>query len=155
MPKYKDPTHTHTRKHTRCRQHMLLNRPRRFQSHIIANVHKFVCSKSNTNMHRWWKKHTAVIKYSVHTVLCSKHTHTHWLRFRHIWSYTWARRQHQLMMCIRSPQRFALESETHICHPTRLRFWSPFNYIFIFVVAEWCITPWSATDPSPTQLQQK
>ncbi len=59
------------------------------------------------------------------------------------------------MMCIRSPQRFGLESERHICHPACWRFYSPFNYIFIFVVAKWCVEARSATDPrlDPTEIE--
>lgn len=54
-----------------------------------------------------------------------------------------------LMMCTGLPQRFGHKSESHICHPTCLCFSSSFNYIFIFVVVEWCVEPRSATDPSP------
>lgn len=44
---------------------------------------------------------------------------------------------------------------THICHPTHFHFFFSSNYIFIFAVAEWCIEPQSATDPSPdlTELE--
>lgn len=43
---------------------------------------------------------------------------------------------------------------THLSSHTSL-FSSPFNYIFIFVVAEWCVEPRSATDPSrdPTEIE--
>lgn len=90
-------------------------------------------------------------RVSSNTQCTHKHSVVCWLHITHLCSG----RKHQLMMCITSPRRFGLKSEPHICHSARHRFSSPFNYIFIFVVAEWCVEPFSTPDPStdPTEIE--
>lgn len=132
---------------------LLLNWPRHFAfTYLCKCAH--ICLLKTQDKEDERHTCTAANKYSVHRVLCSAQTNAHtqtqtlMIHYKHICWKAWAERQRWLMIRIRSPQRFRLPSEQqHICQSPSLC--SPFNYIFIFVVAEWHIEPWSATDPNP------
>lgn len=105
------------------------------------------------------ERHTraAAIKHSVHRVLSSAQTNTHTHTDYTLQTYmqvgtgrktTLANDVHQIASKVS-----ARVLTTHLSSRTSLFPLSIFNYIFIFVVAEWHIQPQFATDPKPERTK--